>query len=1100
MLKRNFHNHNLHYGQKLVLGLPRHIFATADPADDPSLGAADRAEMEMEKKIPDRKAALKERAVQLDKVPDIGEVFTKQRPSTAMLQKEVPGLEEAYVDPERFQAEEKQTHLLTEYNGVRNYIQYFEGVRITLADPKTDYEDFRWIGKIDDLAKQISAMNDAMNGSRFTMGKFTLSTGTLARIKSKNREEVLGAMDHILDQFRRLENEALKNLKAHMKEDFMRRVAWLRGQWENHTPVGYETVKANHMEILSRAYTALDGLSDQESLEEYNKVHQEVSNFEDVYVFAVETSKNPYSVVELEKEFQALIDLKKEKIDPVVATIESEVDKTLALLDELEAKIKDPNGIIKDDGFRSGELKTLESFRERLIGRKGEDTGYKGLDKSFDRLLLSEEARKDKDGNQEVLQMAGQSIPLKEGLKSQIEILKNSSLPAEELRKYSLGLHEAFERARNLMISTADYKINDLKPFREQIQTQLNIYNEPVPDQNATAWVFLSPYDFKTGFDKVTEWAKRRYTRASTYRVGVAGSQVFKPLETMNIPLVGAALKTLPNEFDQAKENAEQEEVNRYKQFMANKDEWQVMDIARTTENQDEFKACLFLLSEYGRIRWDDPQILGRFNYFQKNVYFNIENAEGLSAETANQSRFYDKLRRACGMWDYGTFNGLENTNNSNYESRINGYYEKFDRLAEQPGGGLQLRLYDLLKAHKNVGRDAKVDPHEYEGIIRYAIDKGRMSPEDRMYYLIQGIAVGLLNHNRASAINSKSSNNFPPIEYFAASTKRGPKATVNDIIEVAAIDYEQNKPGPLFKEWFHTKAMKLPGVTQRLDKALTQGLRLDHDDQGSYGCHMGAGTMENLLTARADGFQLPSTGVQNVSSSMLFWLDSKAKTLDHTDPQDKQDLARLVASFTTLDAISNDRMYRGKTNYFRWTPSSLDANPRVDGQGAIYGRKDMTVRNYLEKTQSYIKLLDPQFFTPLFEGKVRTDADVKMLVAKLEERYPGLNYFGESTGQITGVDQLYKSVETYVNFLLERNPKVALDMAKKIDEDHKAFDVEQKKKNEETLEDKRLSQGQRTPQIFEAIKKDREKNNLTNQSYSQAVGSSEEESFKEAA
>ena len=269
-----------------------------------------------------------------------------------------------------------------------------------------------------------------------------------------------------------------------------------------------------------------------------------------------------------------------------------------------------------------------------------------------------------------------------------------------------------------------------------------------------------------------------------------------------------------------------------------------------------------------------------------------------------------------------------------------------------------------------------------------------------------------------------------------------------------------------MFLEWFHNEAMTRARVTQRIDKSLTQGNKLDHDDLTAFLPYMGEETAETMLKSFSDGFRLPQTGVQNGTVSMLFYMDNMAENYDRMmkDGEVKPDVAlqKFIGTFTRYDAILRGKMYRESNQYFRWNSTSYNETPRSStAYAGMYGRdsktdlnKDMTAKENTEAIQKYLKILDSDFFGKLYGEGPKTDAEAKALADQTRARHGGEDVFeGEDPNTI---DKIYKSAGTYAGWIIREKPLLMNEMFAAIKADHQKVYANLKSKGQNTMEDLR--------------------------------------------
>ncbi len=602
------------------------------------------------------------------------------------------------------------------------------------------------------------------------------------------------------------------------------------------------------------------------------------------------------------------------------------------------------------------------------------------------------------------------------------------------------------------------FATTQLDDYSLELDRYVNDLNEKGEETSGYKIYFLALYDFKHMGEKLVEWAKRKYNRRSDRLLGDFGSSLLSGLP--------GPLATAANEFDRLKESSEQEEVNQYKEAYSNKDAWQIIEVMHSTKNQDEMKACMYLLADLGRIRWDDPQLWSQLMYFGHGlVQFQVDDPE---SELRNQGRLHDKLQKIVGViWDFDTFQAWQTTNESNYTSKMESHKDFCDKNAEM-AGALDLVLSQMLadyKRDKKAGKVPKVDPQKFEKLIHYNIEFGKGSPEGKLYYLIQGIACGLLSRDTASRVNSKWINAYPVIDVFGSEEEGAEKPTMEHIRRWARLDGDRNAPGKAFHRWFYTDVIHRPRVYQRVDKALTQGMGQDHDDATCWFGAMSANTAKTILSRNAQGFSMPMTGYQNATVGMLHYLDTIMEGYgkmgeDRGDERSAfNQVIRFANMFATFDGITAGRMLKNDPNHFKWNGEQY-RKPRYAGfYGESYGRgDDRTTQDNIDTMRTYLSELDPVFFTFLFEeSQTATDKEIQIFCKKREthfnKNYGIKNVFG-TAGIPQNADQLHQRVGEYLRNTLESaaGQTNLQRMRNRITSDHKRYDARQKEGSQRHL------------------------------------------------
>ena len=146
---------------------------------------------------------------------------------------------------------------------------------------------------------------------------------------------------------------------------------------------------------------------------------------------------------------------------------------------------------------------------------------------------------------------------------------------------------------------------------------------------------------------------------------------------------------------------------------------------------------------------------------------------------SAEETKAYVKtwLRKLVSdIWgDKDKYREWQQSNSSNFTSGKKKFTPEVDRI-NNLAGGLDAELIKQLKIYTDCKRrgvpvDDAVQPHMYEEVLHFAIRMGKMSMEAKFFYLVQGIACGLLPAERMRVLAGEEGdgllNIFPFIDYF---------------------------------------------------------------------------------------------------------------------------------------------------------------------------------------------------------------------------------------------------------------------------------------------------------------------------------------------
>ena len=579
------------------------------------------------------------------------------------------------------------------------------------------------------------------------------------------------------------------------------------------------------------------------------------------------------------------------------------------------------------------------------------------------------------------------------------------------------------------------YLDKDLRAARKGIHDFQSQFSEKLGKNVKREIYWVSWYDLTRGWEIVKNWATNRIQRNSDMCIGKVGEKI---IPNLSIPLTA----TLGSEFANKVHETEHHEVDRLAGLLKPHDNFHIRHMMHTeTKNVDQLKAIFNVLSERGVMRWDDPVLLRLLNQFQKRIIFDTQNPE---KEFRDESRFYLRLKEATSaIWDPDVYRNWTSQNSSAYASEKKKFESECNRRAEQPGG-MRKYLSSFLKEVRMKGPAHKVDPHEYEEMIHYCIDNGKINPEDRLYYLIQGIDTGLLARSRGSELDSKTINNYPCIEFFAQSEGM----SFQDIRELARIDANNFEPGPAYKYHFEMEVMHMKAVRERLEKAVSQGIQIDHDDFTRFGAHLTDQTLTNLLQQKTSGFQLPATGVANCTVGFLNYLDMMATGYDKMKDKEKE-LARFASIIVNFDGITRGRKYADRPDqYFRWGATGIDNQaPRAAGSYMRSGTGKWSAKKHVETVQKALREIDPFFFNFIESPIIPTPDKVQKFVQTLKNQYPGQTIFGDKQDP-KDYDTLLSVSGEYFQFAINNNPGKVAALFEKVKKDLAQSDYGKEKKD----------------------------------------------------
>ena len=363
---------------------------------------------------------------------------------------------------------------------------------------------------------------------------------------------------------------------------------------------------------------------------------------------------------------------------------------------------------------------------------------------------------------------------------------------------------------------------------------------------------FLSLMDLYNMGKEIVEFIKRKHQRRSKMRYGGVGKKLPSYLGT---------------EMNRITQSAENEEVNQYKEAMDMWGTWEVLAKLHSTGSKDEAKACFITLTEKGELRWDDMdmwnalnRLTSKFTFRGAHLFIPLTHEPQPHPDTGVPTSGEDRTKDAIDeLWGEGNWADWFSKNINAYNSNKSAYEYKGKMLEHDPKGteglsGELTRLLNLWKAGNYV------NPHEFEELIDFGIKYGKMSAEQKLFFLMEGITarcpsgpmkgMTLLHLDRIGELDGVYLNQFPMLDFF---TNKNPKPlhpdyTSGDVDEPPQGGYkvedfeqfrdqyfkEESERGEADKDFsrFLWEWMIVdPNFKKRLTKGLRRAENMDHDD-----------------------------------------------------------------------------------------------------------------------------------------------------------------------------------------------------------------------------------------------------------------------------
>ncbi len=445
----------------------------------------------------------------------------------------------------------------------------------------------------------------------------------------------------------------------------------------------------------------------------------------------------------------------------------------------------------------------------------------------------------------------------------------------------------------------------------------------------------------------------------------------------------GQHLPFIGTEMLRIKEETEHHEVGVFKEAITAMGVIEIRGILNRSSNADQIKACIEVLVEKGQMRWDDVrtwEAMNRIPNIPANKKIPIPNDRnpytpvGIDEKTGANVMGMDHFGQAIdALWGDALYEKWTNSSGSAYDSGMSGFNKQGEELESDPYGTGKIagRLRNILKRHIE-GEWA--NPQEYEGFIRYIIDNGKSTAENKIFFIVAGIATRLIPLERLGAIADKLQNKLPFLAFLADKGSKKPfqnapgpytvdqlKQLTEEFMSDPGITKKEQQytAGPKVKDFLWKYALTNGETQTRTIKAIRNGeSNIDHDD-----AHMVIPLLdEEWVTqvcshsgGRKKYFTIP--GYLNAFVGFSEWVKTLSGTYDPAHPEDfrtnKVKLVQAIKAFVKYNGILCKRFKKGDENYQRVARDYLDQGSVVDSH---------PVRKHKEQMEGVVTALGNAF------------------------------------------------------------------------------------------------------------------------------------------
>jgi len=437
---------------------------------------------------------------------------------------------------------------------------------------------------------------------------------------------------------------------------------------------------------------------------------------------------------------------------------------------------------------------------------------------------------------------------------------------------------------------------------------------------------------------------------------------------------VGKGMPFYGAEFERINNEAEAAEVDHLKKNLKEMPPPAIWQVLLNAHSKDELKACIETLCEKGKFRWDDPRVWSLINHFNSQelqipipepgndpyqpykaeppMWFNNNPVAGKTG--------FDLLPEAIdGLWGDSTFTGWKRNNENTLDEGCKKAYNKGRELESDPRGtgGVRRELEIMLEKHM---KGIYFEGSDYEGLLRYIIEQGKIGADDKVYFLLMGLTVPnkagrtIMSWDRLSYFIDQFSNQFPALDYFNdKGAKRIPgtdemywgpwrkshfTALTKKWTEQAKTNNNFGPPPGEVDKFLNEEILSFENVQTRIEKAATTNPeKIDHDDWPLYGAALKDNAIDNLCILGSRGQRISTQAFKNFYMGYgprLQALAYKYETEKNIRLKGKpgtpepyyQKLMATLSSYVRFNSITNKRYNHDDSKLFNFSNHDLNS------------------------------------------------------------------------------------------------------------------------------------------------------------------------------
>ncbi len=518
------------------------------------------------------------------------------------------------------------------------------------------------------------------------------------------------------------------------------------------------------------------------------------------------------------------------------------------------------------------------------------------------------------------------------------------------------------EKILQQMIEDLDFDTGDIMKAIKEFDSKRMDMTHVAPSTKRTlfqkaseriVWCSLSDIwgMIKDAGEDINRMWKRRSEDARA-KLGRAVTATFIPEK---IPYFGR----LQYDFRGREKHSEEEEVGVWEKRFGHIDNHALQHMLVGQTDKDKVKAIINLLTKRGRMDFEDDQLWYTLERLSK---YGMPH-DACHRDNILRNAYLQKL--IAQIWDdKDQFEHWKTANDSAIKKGKDSFAATVDDLSSLPKGQASalarlLEAWDKQKDHgAKVSPEEEVNPHLFEEHIHYAMRNGKMGMEDKFFYLIQGVARGLLNVDRLRSFNGQEGkilNAFPFIDFFDKKNN-----TLDEIRTIA--ESITNKKAPYTPDYrttylLYEEVRRNKAVRDRAAKGIKNSQNVDHEDLPMLISLLDYGNI-NQATGIAGGqlWRVSAPAMKNIYvgyNSLFQYYAIRARMIlegvSGVKPLTMEDITAIttaLVAFIHYDNLITRAADTGSRPYLTW--NEINNDPPVSGT--------LLTKNYRDKATGFAK------------------------------------------------------------------------------------------------------------------------------------------------